>query len=142
MTGNETSGQSQTAEHWCKEHNTAFFMRGKMKSYAHPIGDTGEWCHEHKEKVAPKAELKLAQKDTDSEEDRDKMKREETPKSPALELKRDSETIKTIAELQKALFEDFHMQPKEQLAELNLKSWNELAIKPSEAYIQIVAIRR
>lgn len=36
-------------EHWCKEHNTAFFMRGKMKSYAHPIGDTGEWCHEHKE---------------------------------------------------------------------------------------------
>jgi len=20
-----------------------------MKSYAHPIGDTGEWCHEHKE---------------------------------------------------------------------------------------------
>jgi len=51
MTGNETP----TAEHWCKEHNTAFFMRGKMKSFAHPIGDTGEWCHEHKEDPAKKS---------------------------------------------------------------------------------------
>jgi hypothetical protein len=39
-------------EHWCEEHNAAFFMRGKMKSYAHPIGDTGEWCHEHTDKPA------------------------------------------------------------------------------------------
>jgi hypothetical protein len=60
MTGNETSAQPPTTEHWCKEHNTAFFMRGKMKSYAHPIGDTGEWCHEHKEKAAPKSESKTA----------------------------------------------------------------------------------
>ena len=42
------------SQHWCKDHDTAFFMRGKMKSYAHPIkdaqgNDTGEWCHEHKE---------------------------------------------------------------------------------------------
>lgn len=32
--------------HFCKVHNTPFFMRGKMKSFAHPIGDSGEWCHE------------------------------------------------------------------------------------------------
>lgn len=36
--------------HWCKEHNTTFFMKGKMKSYAHPIKDaegvTMAWCHE------------------------------------------------------------------------------------------------
>ncbi len=46
-------------EHYCLEHKTEFFMRGKMKSFAHPIKDaggkdTGEWCHEptaeHKEK--------------------------------------------------------------------------------------------
>ena len=37
---------SSKAEHWCKEHDTQFFIRGKMKSYAHPIGDTGEWCPE------------------------------------------------------------------------------------------------
>jgi len=42
-------------EHWCKEHSTAFFMKGKMKSYAHPIGDTGEWCHEHKVKPEEQA---------------------------------------------------------------------------------------
>ncbi len=38
-------------EHWCNEHNTQFFMKGKMKSHAHPIGDTGEWCHEHTDKT-------------------------------------------------------------------------------------------
>ncbi len=37
-------------QHWCAEHKTKFFMSGKMKSFAHPIGDTGEWCHEHKKK--------------------------------------------------------------------------------------------
>lgn len=34
------------AGHYCGVHKTAFFKKGKMKSYAHPIGDTGEWCHE------------------------------------------------------------------------------------------------
>jgi len=48
---NEAPQSSEMREHWCKEHNTAFFMRGKMKSFAHPIGDTGEWCHEHKEQA-------------------------------------------------------------------------------------------
>ena len=36
-------------KHWCEEHNTQFFKKGKMKAYAHPIGDSGEWCHEHTE---------------------------------------------------------------------------------------------
>jgi len=35
--------------HYCGEHGTNFFKKGKMKAYAHPIGDTGEWCHEHEE---------------------------------------------------------------------------------------------
>lgn len=39
------------AEHWCKEHKQAFFKKGKMKGFAHPILDddgepTGEWCNE------------------------------------------------------------------------------------------------
>jgi hypothetical protein len=33
-------------EHWCEKHNTAFFKSAKMKNYAHPIGDTKEWCNE------------------------------------------------------------------------------------------------
>ena len=38
-------------EHFCKEHNTDFFKSKKMRSFAHPIGDTGEWCYEHTDKV-------------------------------------------------------------------------------------------
>lgn len=33
-------------EHWCSVHNTAFFKKGKMKNYAHPIEGTDEWCNE------------------------------------------------------------------------------------------------
>jgi len=55
--------------------------------------------------------------------------------------KRDPASIKTITDLQKALWEDFKLQPKQQLAELNLSSWNELAITPSEAYQQIATVR-
>lgn len=35
--------------HFCEVHNTAFFMKGRMKGYAHPIGKTGEWCNEDTE---------------------------------------------------------------------------------------------
>jgi len=35
------------SEHYCSEHDCNFFKKGKMKSYAHPIGETSEWCHEH-----------------------------------------------------------------------------------------------
>jgi len=53
-------------EHWCEEHKCEFFMKGKMKSFAHPIGDTGKWCHEHKEEpeaieeIVSEGELKNA----------------------------------------------------------------------------------
>jgi len=53
----ETAKQQQKG-HWCKEHQTPFFMKGKMKSYAHPIGDTDKWCHEHKEKPQEAPESK------------------------------------------------------------------------------------
>lgn len=45
-------GPVDKTQHWCKEHDTAFFKRGKMKAYGHPIEGTDpvEWCHEHTEK--------------------------------------------------------------------------------------------
>ena len=43
--------QPEIKDHWCEEHETAFFKSAKMKSFAHPIGNTGEWCHEHVEKT-------------------------------------------------------------------------------------------
>ena len=42
----DTGKATTEPEHFCKEHNTPFFMKGQMKSYAHPIGTAGEWCHE------------------------------------------------------------------------------------------------
>ena len=36
--------------HYCTLHKTVFFMKGKMKGYAHPVkdeeGNTIEWCNE------------------------------------------------------------------------------------------------
>lgn len=41
------------SKHWCSIHGTEFFKRGKMKGYAHPIGDSGEWCNEGEAKPEP-----------------------------------------------------------------------------------------
>lgn len=43
--------------HFCVIHKTPFFLKGKMKSYAHPIGDTEEWCHEHADIVQAEKEI-------------------------------------------------------------------------------------
>jgi len=48
------------SEHYCQIHDCNFFKKGKMKSYAHPIGDTGEWCHE-----STNPNIEQAKKDTD-----------------------------------------------------------------------------
>ena len=32
-------------EYWCEEHEVFWFKKGRMKGYAHPIGDTKEWCN-------------------------------------------------------------------------------------------------
>ena len=47
-------------EHYCKEHGTFFFKKGKMKSYAHPIEDTGKWCSEHTSNQPPKVKTEPA----------------------------------------------------------------------------------
>ena len=31
--------------HMCPTHHVEWFKKGKMKHYAHPIGDTGKWCN-------------------------------------------------------------------------------------------------
>lgn len=63
------------------------------------------------------------------------------PKKTSASSPRDPSTIKTTTELQYALHQDFGLQPKEALAELNIKSWSELSISLSEAYIQIKGAR-
>ena len=36
----------EKSEHWCVEHDTEFYMRGKMKNYGHKIEGTDKWCNE------------------------------------------------------------------------------------------------
>ena len=53
--GVKPSDKPVKKEHWCAEHKIAFFKTSNMKSYAHPIGATGKWCHEHTGEPVPEA---------------------------------------------------------------------------------------
>jgi len=133
-------GAKPLQEHWCQEHNCAFEkkVRGSSTWYAHKLPD-GSWCNELKKKEAQsvaQASIKPSEVPI--------LEPEPIPlpvEDPEAEVKRDPDTIRTINELQKALFEDYRLQPKQQLAELNLDSWPELAISPAEAYKQVAASR-
>lgn len=50
-----SGGSPATKDHWCSVHNVAFFKTEKMRSYAHPVAGTTEWCYE-KPKPAPMTE--------------------------------------------------------------------------------------
>jgi len=93
---------------------------------------TGEIIEQEREESEPETPPQATEAKIEPEQ-------EQTDDNP--QPKRDPASIKTITELQKALWEDFNLQPKQQLAELNLDSWNELSITPSEAYQQIAAVR-
>lgn len=49
--GEDKERPGQLKSHWCSIHNTAFFKKGKMKGYAHPIGDSDEWCNEDESRL-------------------------------------------------------------------------------------------
>ena len=53
--------QTKDREHWCEEHQVNWFKRGKMKGYAHPVADTGEWCNEPEPKTSPLVQEAIAQ---------------------------------------------------------------------------------
>ncbi|MBE3142228.1 MAG: hypothetical protein IMZ53_16785 [Thermoplasmata archaeon] len=57
-------------------------------------------------------------------------------------VKRDALSIKTLNEMVRACHEDFKMQPKEVLAELNVKSIQEIEMTPAECYVQIATVRQ
>jgi len=40
------------SEHYCHEHDTPYFMKGKMKGYAHKLEGTDQWCNESPEATA------------------------------------------------------------------------------------------
>ena len=137
----ELSGgnNAETKGHWCPLHKTVFFMKGKMKSYAHPIKDTdgkdtGEWCHEHKAETVkqteeagpPQSKPEAAETEGDSK----------APRDPA--------TIKDFGSLYTACKEDWPGEFKTRQAvwkELGVSSQEELSDIPSECYRRIAAVR-
>ncbi len=58
--------ESKVAEHFCFVHDTPFFKKGNMRSFAHPVGIGGkDWCHEHATKKRELSALAQAEKDID-----------------------------------------------------------------------------
>ena len=64
------------------------------------------------------------------------------PKAPPKKPKRNVDDIATHTQMVKACFEDFKLQPKDVLKELNVAKLSELKISPAEAYRQIEAVRK
>jgi len=90
-TGSDKKEVDKT-QHWCKEHDTSFFMKGRMKAYAHPIGDTGQWCHEHNEKPPDKrGEFTKEGRDLVEEAIVNTKKPQEAPAEPPQDVLQQSE---------------------------------------------------
>jgi len=69
MQGTPASSPSK-GEYWCAEHQTEWFKRGKMRHYAHPLGDGEPWCDmpsESKSKAPSKPKQADAPKDKHSD---------------------------------------------------------------------------
>ena len=147
-------------EHYCKLHGTQFFMKGKMKSHAHPIkdengNDTGEWCHEHKEQPKPAKEAKKSEPEELFPETEPTPEPEREPEPPQEEAKteippetgtmprpdRDPESIRSLVDLFKVCHADFGLQPAQVVKELGYTSKSDITDLPSICYERIVALR-
>lgn len=97
--------------------------------------ETSAVAHDGGEEIATTAEedWNAMQRDGESEKPvkKEATKKQKSPRNP--------DTITSIPELQKALTEDFGLDDKAQRAELNLRYWTDLAVKPAEAYSKVSA---
>jgi len=138
--GQAPKPEASKTEHWCELHQTNFFMKGKMKAYAHPIGDTGQWCNEHTEDKKPEPEKSQPEPAPDhavtATESTTEGSTEQSGKYP-----RDPESLKNTEQLCAALKKDFGLAIQQQWDKLKIKDWNDLAIGYAEAYIQVAASR-
>jgi len=72
--------------------------------------------------------------------EREEVEEKPTSATPA-KPKRDPESIKNIAQLYSACFEDFKLQPKEVLKELGYSSQTDISETPSQCYRRIAVVR-
>ena len=128
------------SSHWCELHQTNFFKKGKMKGYAHSIGDTGEWCNEHSKEQAP-PDFEQAEKDVElfTGEPVVIETQEEAGKTPR--PTRDPETVVLKQDLLDACVEDFGMKPAQITKELTAAFPDGLPGTFGECYAKIVELR-
>ncbi len=86
MTGSDTT-QPNRSEHFCEAHGVSFFKSGKMKAFAHPIGDTGKWCHESKNKTESEDGQTTANASVSSQEGQGTAEKPEVVESDGAEKK-------------------------------------------------------
>lgn len=73
----------------------------------------------------------------------DEQQDKETPPTNKKDRpKRDPSTLKTLSGMVKACFDDFKIQPKEVLAELNVKALSEITMTPADCYLQIATTKQ
>jgi hypothetical protein len=121
--------------HWCSTHQTAFFKRGRMKGYAHPIkddfgGDTSEWCNEVK--VEP-VEQTMAPEPKAEKETID-FSEEKPPETKTITK------VQNVAEL-KGLMAKHKIGTRDVLEILAIKSFMEI-VDPDEAWTQIKGAKK
>jgi len=125
------------SEHWCSIHDVPFKKKQKGKStwWAHKTED-GEWCNEAKVEKQVQKQAKQKTEQSAGTANVEKPKEGLMPRPV-----RDPATIKSISDLLKACYEDFRMQPKTVLNELNVNFQSEITESPTDCYIKIRAIR-
>ncbi len=125
-------------EHWCSEHKTVYFMRGKMKNYAHPIGDTKEWCNEPQ---TPEPDFEQAEKDVELFTGEPVVIEPQEETGETQRPTRDPETVVLKQDLLDACVEDFGMKPAQITKELTAAFPDGLPGTFAECYSKIVELR-
>ena len=150
-------GEGDKGEHWCSQHNTFFFKRGKMKSYAHPVEGTKDWCHQATKAVeqppstpatethtvlpaSPVASAPSGGSEAPPESHGHPGAREGQATTRAVKPPRDPATVKNYGELLKACHADFGMQPKTVYSELGVTMQAELTELAPDCYRRIAAV--
>jgi len=131
----DTREESKATEgHWCAIHKTPFFMRGKMKAYAHPIKDesgiTSGWCNEEQ---PPEAKL-----ETDFTEELEA--KTPAPQEVSEKIGKEPTRVQNVTEL-KALMAKHKIGTREVYEILSIGSFMEL-VDPDEAWQKIKAAKK
>lgn len=137
-------------KHWCAIHHTAFFKKGEMRGYAHPIGDTGEWCNEGEPEEA-KPELKQSKTESATQQVKTSTPDTETgtePQPPPVSLVAEARklgAVESITSDQAKKIKDYvgrgiNVGEYVKLAKLTATSTKDMSKKDAETIINLIEL--